>query len=78
MEHPFADHHKFESSDLRFGDSLPVVMTEKDAVKCEHLDIDLSLVWYLEVTAQLPESFLESVVDKIAIHLPLAVALNDD
>jgi subfamily B ATP-binding cassette protein MsbA len=78
VEHPFADHHKFESSDLRFGDSLPVVMTEKDAVKCEHLDIDLSLVWYLEVTAQLPESFLESVVDKIAIHLPLAVALNDD
>lgn len=32
--HPFPDHHAFARADLEFGDSLPVLMTEKDAVKC--------------------------------------------
>ncbi len=32
--HPFPDHHPFTRSDLEFGDGLPVLMTEKDAVKC--------------------------------------------
>jgi len=31
--HPFADHHPLRAEDLDFGDALPVVMTEKDAVK---------------------------------------------
>lgn len=34
IEHPFADHHAFTPADLQFADGLPVVMTEKDAVKC--------------------------------------------
>ena len=32
--HPFPDHHPFTRADLEFGDALPVLMTEKDAVKC--------------------------------------------
>jgi tetraacyldisaccharide 4'-kinase len=32
--HPFPDHHPFALGDLEFGDGLPVLMTEKDAVKC--------------------------------------------
>lgn len=31
---PFPDHHRYSASDLAFGDALPVLMTEKDAVKC--------------------------------------------
>jgi len=31
--HPFPDHHPLTAQDLAFGDALPVVMTEKDAVK---------------------------------------------
>src|SRR5690606_33035231 len=34
IEHPFPDHYAYLPSDLNFGDALPVVMTEKDAVKC--------------------------------------------
>jgi tetraacyldisaccharide 4'-kinase len=34
VPHPFPDHHAFAPADLEFGDTLPVVMTEKDAVKC--------------------------------------------
>jgi tetraacyldisaccharide 4'-kinase len=49
VEHPFPDHHRFRAVDLDFADKLPVVMTEKDAVKCrgfagpDH--------WYVPVTA---------------------------
>jgi len=32
--HPFPDHHAFSADDLAFGDDRPVLMTEKDAVKC--------------------------------------------
>ena len=34
VEHPFPDHHRFHEEELQFGDDLPVIMTEKDAVKC--------------------------------------------
>ncbi|TXH04172.1 MAG: tetraacyldisaccharide 4'-kinase [Nevskiaceae bacterium] len=34
IEHPFPDHHAYVAGDLAFGDDLPVLMTEKDAVKC--------------------------------------------
>jgi tetraacyldisaccharide 4'-kinase len=33
IPHPFPDHHPFGERDLDFGDDLPVLLTEKDAVK---------------------------------------------
>ncbi|HXC58958.1 MAG TPA: tetraacyldisaccharide 4'-kinase [Steroidobacteraceae bacterium] len=50
VEHAFADHHAFAAEDLAFGDTLPIVMTEKDAVKCGALATDR--MWCLRVTAQ--------------------------
>lgn len=35
VPHPFPDHHPFAAHDLEFGDAAPVLMTEKDAVKCK-------------------------------------------
>jgi tetraacyldisaccharide 4'-kinase len=35
VPHPFPDHHPFVAADLEFGDAAPIVMTEKDAVKCK-------------------------------------------
>jgi tetraacyldisaccharide 4'-kinase len=35
VPHPFPDHHPFRAADLEFGDEAPVLMTEKDAVKCK-------------------------------------------
>jgi tetraacyldisaccharide 4'-kinase len=32
--HPFPDHHVYQVTDLDFGNEAPVLMTEKDAVKC--------------------------------------------
>lgn len=38
--HPFPDHHPFQASDLQFGDTHPVLMTEKDAIKCRAFSDD--------------------------------------
>ena len=35
VPHPFPDHHAFRAAELEFGDEAPVLMTEKDAVKCK-------------------------------------------
>jgi tetraacyldisaccharide 4'-kinase len=51
IEHEFSDHHPLVASDLDFGDDLPVLMTEKDAVKCR--DIADVRLWYVPVTAHL-------------------------
>lgn len=34
IAHPFPDHYRFQAKDIQFNDGLPVIMTEKDAVKC--------------------------------------------
>ena len=34
VAHSFPDHHAYCEDDLKFGDDNPVLMTEKDAVKC--------------------------------------------
>jgi tetraacyldisaccharide 4'-kinase len=50
IEHPFPDHHAFRPEDIRFGDGHPVIMTAKDAVKCERFAD--SHDWYLDVEAK--------------------------
>src|SRR5260221_675902 len=49
IEHPFPDHHRYRPGDLQFGDALPIIMTEKDAVKCQAFAP--ARCWYLPVTA---------------------------
>lgn len=34
IEHPFPDHHAYAPTELHFDDALPVLMTDKDAIKC--------------------------------------------
>ncbi|QHS08952.1 tetraacyldisaccharide 4'-kinase [Sinimarinibacterium sp. NLF-5-8] len=51
IEHAFADHHGYHAQELQFGDDLPLLMTEKDAVKCERLG--LQNAFFVPVTAQL-------------------------
>lgn len=59
LAHGFPDHHPFVAEDLRFDGGLPVVMTEKDAVRCRELDPNElpEGCWYLEVDATLDEVF---------------------
>ena len=55
IAHEFPDHHFFTATELEFDDDLPVVMTEKDAVKCHRFARDN--FWYLPITPELPEEF---------------------
>lgn len=52
IPHPFPDHHRYLPQDLVFGDELPVLMTEKDAVKCRGFAGSL---WMVPVEAALPK-----------------------
>jgi tetraacyldisaccharide 4'-kinase len=47
VEHAFPDHHRYRAADLEFNDGLPLLMTEKDAVKCRAFAA--ANRWYLPV-----------------------------
>jgi tetraacyldisaccharide 4'-kinase len=49
LEHAYADHYAFRAGDLVFTEPLPIVMTEKDAVKCRAFATDR--MQYLKVSA---------------------------
>jgi tetraacyldisaccharide 4'-kinase len=49
LAHPLPDHHPITPAELDFGDDLPLLMTEKDAVKCAAFAP--ANCWYLPVTA---------------------------
>jgi tetraacyldisaccharide 4'-kinase len=51
IEHAFPDHHPLTAAQVAFADVLPVLMTEKDAVKCR--SFANPRLWYVPVTAQL-------------------------
>ncbi|WP_438969960.1 tetraacyldisaccharide 4'-kinase [Methylophaga sp.] len=61
--HAFVDHHAYRVQDLNFGDDLPLLMTEKDAVKC--LSFAQENYWYLPVSAHIDASLLKAIIDKL-------------
>ena len=58
-EHPFADHHPFAAADLEIDDGEPLIMTEKDAVKCAGFARPNH--WYLEISAQPDKGFVQQL-----------------
>lgn len=55
IRHRFPDHHDFRAADIVFDDDLPVLMTEKDAVKCRRFADPRH--WYVPIRAELPREF---------------------
>ncbi len=70
IEHPFPDHHRFQAAELQFDDALPVLMTEKDAVKCRQFDG--ARHWYLPVAAHLDEADARALGNVLAGRLAVA------
>jgi len=66
IEHDFSDHHKFSEKDFQFYDDLPIIMTEKDAVKARTLN-ELKNCWYLPVEGHLELEFTQSLVDRLRL-----------
>ena len=63
-EHPFPDHYHYRARDLDFHDALPILMTEKDAVKCAAFAN--GQYWYLPVTAKPNMEFQKKLLSKLS------------
>jgi tetraacyldisaccharide 4'-kinase len=59
--HGFPDHYKFQPSDILFPSQKPVLMTEKDAVKC--MAFAGNQHWYIPVKAALDASFAAQLLE---------------
>jgi len=62
-ERPYPDHHPFRPEDAASWPPGPVVMTEKDAVKCA--GFARPDFWYLPVASQLPGAFERLLLEKL-------------
>jgi len=62
-EHAFDDHHRYVAGDLAFDDARPVLMTEKDAVKCR--SILRANGWAVSHEVQLDEAFGDWLINTV-------------
>lgn len=63
IPHAFCDHYDYREQDLCFNDNLPIIMTEKDAVKC--LKFAKNNFWSQTVIVEfnLPDQFNEFIIN---------------
>lgn len=62
----FPDHYMFTKKDLIFEQKFPIVMTEKDAVKCKQfVSPDVNDMYYLKVVTKLDPFFKENFMKKL-------------
>ncbi len=61
--HAFADHHAFCAGDLDFAQQLPIIMTEKDAVKCR--SFATKQIWFVALELELDQRFVTALLDKL-------------
>jgi len=59
--HPFPDHYRYQAQDINFGDQQPVLMTEKDAVKCRAFATVQH--WSVPVVAEPEAAFAEKLLN---------------
>jgi tetraacyldisaccharide 4'-kinase len=63
VPHAFPDHHRYVPADFSFGSRLPVLMTEKDTVKCRGFAVEWS--YSVPLQAQLPAAFWVALLDRL-------------
>lgn len=59
--HSFPDHFRYAAQDIYFEDGNPVLMTEKDAVKCSQFAGFNH--WYVPINAELESTFRQQFLD---------------
>ena len=64
VPHAFGDHHRYVEGDFQFGSDLPVLMTEKDAVKCTAFAN--ARYYSVPIRAELPEAFWIALMDRLS------------
>lgn len=63
--HVFPDHHHYQQHELQFSDEQPIIMTEKDAVKCRTFAD--ARYWFLRVSAKMSEAFERDLLKKLSL-----------
>jgi tetraacyldisaccharide 4'-kinase len=63
IPHLYPDHHAFNGTELGFDDSHPILMTEKDAVKCRQFAVQHA--WYLPIEAVLSDAFAQTLLTRL-------------
>jgi tetraacyldisaccharide 4'-kinase len=66
VEHRYPDHYALQGPDICFEDALPVLMTEKDAVKCR--PFAQAQHWYLPVTAAFEPADAQALLRRIFMN----------
>lgn len=59
--HPLPDHADIAPDDIHFDDELDVLMTEKDAVKCQGLDT--AKCWYVSVAVDFDDGIADTIAN---------------
>ncbi len=68
IPHAFADHHRYNRQDLAYDDDLPILMTEKDAVKWREFANER--MYALRVEARLAPGFFQRLESLLATVRP--------
>jgi tetraacyldisaccharide 4'-kinase len=68
IEHAFPDHHAYGRADFDFGDERPVLMTQKDAVKCQSFAD--GRMWCVPASVRLAPHDAARIVDQLLRLLP--------
>lgn len=63
IAHIFPDHHAFHAADVQFNDAYPILMTEKDAVKCHAFATPQQ--WYLPIDAVLAAAMTQTLLTRL-------------
>lgn len=63
IAHAFSDHYIYIPEDLNFGADTIIIMTEKDAVKCEGKNFSNQNFWFLSIDAKLDENFGKNILE---------------
>jgi tetraacyldisaccharide 4'-kinase len=66
ITHSFRDHYQFKQSDIDFGKDAFVIMTEKDAVKCQEFADHRH--WFLPMVADFNQDLVDQIIGCMNIY----------
>ncbi len=72
---PFPDHHPYRETDMPGPDADIILMTEKDAVKCDSFADER--MWFMRIDAVLPTELVDFVVNKLEQRKPANVTRSE-
>ena len=64
IEHAFPDHYAYRQADLNFNDHLPILMTEKDAIKCRDFVDDR--YWCMPINFEVPQNLQNKLLKQLS------------